>query len=396
MGASFPLPSLQIPQRPLGELLRIVQRRLEALDLDFTRIVFVHHEASTDLLSTNCETGADGGPTGRHRQRARVLHDLERELDPASHPSRWLLAEGWRASLTPPLFHRNRLLGFLFLDATRAGAFDPRAMAALEPHLELLLLRISNHFSDHFNDLASLDSSLAQLLEIAKLRDQETATHMERVSRYSRLIALQLETQRTLPAEFSENLHRFAAFHDLGKIEIPDRILLKPEPLSREERLVMQGHVVIGMALVEKLITAMGLEDDPGIDLLRQVVAHHHESLDGSGYPARLRGEEVSLAGRIVAVADIYDALTQARPYKPAFSEPHAVQMLRTMVQAGKLDGDCVDALLRSDDQRQAIRLGHAAGGAWEGNRPPEQAGVPYDPPIPPAWVSADEHCGFS
>jgi len=396
LAASFPLPSLQIPQRPLGELLRIVQRRLEALDLDFTRIVFVHHEASTDLLSTNCETGADGGPTGRHRQRARVLHDLERELDPASHPSRWLLAEGWRASLTLPLFHRNRLLGFLFLDATRAGAFDPRAMAALEPHLELLLLRISNHFSDHFNDLASLDSSLAQLLEIAKLRDQETATHMERVSRYSRLIALQLETQRTLPAEFSENLHRFAAFHDLGKIGIPDRILLKPEPLSREERLVMQGHVVIGVALVEKLITAMGLEDDPGIDLLRQVVAHHHESLDGSGYPARLRGEEVSLAGRIVAVADIYDALTQARPYKPAFSEPHAVQMLRTMVQAGKLDGECVDALLRSDDQRQAIRLGHAAGGAWEGNRPPEQAGVPYDPPIPPDWVSADEHCGFS
>jgi HD-GYP domain-containing protein (c-di-GMP phosphodiesterase class II) len=84
-----------------------------------------------------------------------------------------------------------------------------------------------------------------------------------------------------------------------------------------------------------------------------------------------------------VAVADIYDALTQARPYKPPFSEPHAVQMLRTMVQVGKLDGDCVDALLRSDDQRQAIRLGHAAGGAWEGNRPPEQAGVPYDPPNP-------------
>jgi HD-GYP domain-containing protein (c-di-GMP phosphodiesterase class II) len=102
----------------------------------------------------------------------------------------------------------------------------------------------------------------------------------------------------------------------------------------------MQGHVVIGMALVEKLITAMGLEDDPGIDLLLQVVAHHHECPDGSGYPAGLRGEEVSLAGRIVAVADIYDALTQARPYKPAFSEHHAVQMLRTMVQAGELDGD--------------------------------------------------------
>lgn len=395
MAASFPLPSLQIPQRPLGELLRIVQRQLAALDLGFTRIVFVLHEASTDLLSSYCETGADGGPTDGDGRRAQVLDDLVRELHPSSDPSRWLLAQGWRASLPLPLFHHNRLLGFLFLDSTRARAFDPRAMAALEPHLELLLLRISNHFSDHFNDPASLDGSLGQLLEISELRDQETATHMERVSSYSRLIALQLETQRPLPAEFSENLHRFAAFHDLGKIGIPDRILLKPEPLSREERLVMQSHVVIGMALVEKLITAMGLEDDPGIDLLLQVVAHHHESLDGSGYPAGLRGEAVSLAGRIVAVADIYDALTQARPYKPAFSEHHAVQILRTMVQTGKLDGDCVEALLRSDNQRQAIRLGHTAGWAWEGNRPPGQAGVPYDPPIPSAWVSADEHRGF-
>ncbi len=197
LAASFPLPSLQIPQRPLGELLRIVQRRLEALDLGITRIAFVHHEASTDLLSTSCETGADGGPTGRDgesgssqphfepralatvpalsrlrdQRRARVLHDLERELDPSTDHSRWLLAQGWRASLTLPLFNHNRLLGFLFLESTRARAFDPRAMAALEPHLELLLLRISNHFSD----LASLDGSLGQLLEIAELRDQDTA-----------------------------------------------------------------------------------------------------------------------------------------------------------------------------------------------------------------------------
>jgi HD-GYP domain-containing protein (c-di-GMP phosphodiesterase class II) len=405
LAASFALPSLHDPQRPLGELLRIVQRRLEALDLGITRIAFVHHEASTDLLSTSCETGADGGPTDRDGEpgsshphfepralatvpslgrlrdgrQARVLHDLERELDPTSDHSRWLLAQGWRASLTLPLFHHNRLLGFLFLNSTRAEAFDPRALAALQPHLELLLLQISHHF----RNITSLDGSLGQLLEIAELRDQETATHMERVALYSHLIALQLETQRPLPADFSENLHRFAAFHDLGKVGIPDRILLKPEPLSREERLVMQSHVVIGMALVEKLITAMGLEDDTGIDLLRQVVAHHHESLDGSGYPAGLRGEEVSLAGRIVAVADIYDALTQARPYKPPFPESHAVQTLRSMVQAGKLDGDCVEALLSNDERRHAIRLGHAAGGAWEENRSPGQAGVPYDPPIP-------------
>jgi hypothetical protein len=179
LAASFPLPSLQIPKRPLGELLRIVQLRLEAIDLGITRIAFVHHEASTDLLSTYCETGADGGPMDGDGRRARVLHDLERELDPSSDPGRWLLAQGWRASLPLPLFHHNPLLGFLFLDSIRAGAFDPWAMAAQEPHLELLLLRIS----DHFNDPASLDATLRLLLEIAELRDQETATHMERVSR---------------------------------------------------------------------------------------------------------------------------------------------------------------------------------------------------------------------
>jgi HD-GYP domain-containing protein (c-di-GMP phosphodiesterase class II) len=168
-----------------------------------------------------------------------VLHDLERELDPTSEHSRWLQSQGWRASLTLPLFHHNRLLGFLSLDSTRAGAFEPRALAALEPHLELLRLRISHHC----RGIDSLEGSLELLLEIAELRDQETATHMERV--------------------------------------------------SREERLVMQSHVAIGLALIETLITVMGLEADPDIDLLRQVVAHHHECLDGSGYPAGLCGEAV-------------------------------------------------------------------------------------------------------
>jgi HD-GYP domain-containing protein (c-di-GMP phosphodiesterase class II) len=117
--------------------------------------------------------------------------------------------------------------------------------------------------------------------------------------------------------------------------------------------------VLIGMALIEKVISEMALEEDPSLKLLRQVVAHHHEYLDGSGYPAGLRGAAVSLPGRIVAVADIYDALTQRRPYKPPFSESHAVQMLRAMVDAGKLDGDCVEALLGSDDERQAILLAY-------------------------------------
>lgn len=362
-------------------------RRLETLDLGINRTAFVHHEARTDLLATYAGTGTDGGPKWgdphfephalatlpslsrlRDQRQARVLNDLERELDPSSDHSRWLMAQGWRASLTLPLFHQNRLLGFLFLNSSRAGAFDQRAMAALNPHLELLLLRISHHFSG----IASLAGSLQLLLEIAELRDRETATHMERVSHYSRLIALQLETERPLPPDFSENLHRFAGLHDVGKVGIPDRILLKPGPLNRAERQVMENHVRLGMALIERAIAAMDLQQDPRITLLREVVAHHHERLDGSGYPAGLRSEQVSLAGRIVAVADLFDALTQARPYKRAFPESQAVQVLRAMAEEGKLDGDCVEALLRDDVQRRAILLGHC---------PPQQQ-WPFSPSL--------------
>jgi HD-GYP domain-containing protein (c-di-GMP phosphodiesterase class II) len=375
LAPSFPLPGLHDPQLPLRELLKTVLHRLDTLDLGIERIAFVHHDAATDLQSTYVGTGREGGPEEgqphfeprrlttvpslvelMQQRQTRVLNDLERELDPASEHSRWLLAQGWRASLTLPLVQHNRLLGFLFLDSSRAGAFQPRAWTALEPHLEVLLLRISNHFSA----ITTLHSTVRLVLEMAGLRDRETATHLERVSLYSRLIALELETERPLPPDFSDNLHRVAALHDVGKVGIPDRILLKPSPLSPPERQVMESHVLIGMALIERAIAAMDLQDDATVQMLRQVVAHHHECLDGSGYPAGLRGAEVSLAGRIVAVADIYDALTQARPYKPAFSETHAMQMLRSMAQAGKLDGDCVEALLRNNERRLVILRGHA------------------------------------
>lgn len=123
-----------------------------------------------------------------------------------------MLALGWRASLTLPLFEHNRLVGFLLLASTRAGALDPKAMATLEPHRELL--RISNHFSD--SDSASLHGTLRQQLKIAELQNQETAIPMEHVSLYSRLIALQVEMQRPRLADFRVKIYRFATFHDPG------------------------------------------------------------------------------------------------------------------------------------------------------------------------------------
>jgi HD-GYP domain-containing protein (c-di-GMP phosphodiesterase class II) len=363
---------LNDPWLDLQEFLVGVHGRLRRLDPAIGRISFVIHDPATDQLRTYLshdpevperrfdERTLASLPTlisPKAQREARVIDDLATELDPTQEHNRWLLAQGWRSCLTVPLLRRDVLLGFLFLDASRPAAFDGPALEILQPHLDLLLLRIG----DDLGSMADLHAILELIVEIAALRDPQTGHHLRRVSHYCRLVAQELAEELPLPPDFAELLFRFGALHDVGKMGIPDRILLKPREHDPAERAVMRSHVAIGIALIERLIETLHLGDEPATQLLRQVVAHHHEYLDGSGYPAGLRGEAVSLAGRIVAVADIYDSLTQARPYKAAFSEHHAEQILRSMVGAGKLDGRCVEALLRAKEHRAAIQTLPAA-----------------------------------
>lgn len=394
-------PELHDARLPLRELLRRVLRRLAARGQGLERLSFLHYEPANDRLSTilceefrgeDCWAAAPGpasltsppvpalpAPVASDPDAAGVLgsepsplesaplaeqpwlaglreplvqNHLEGALAAGDPRGRWLRQGGWRSALTLPLFRDGRLLGFLILDSRSAGSFDADTLRDLQPHLELLLQRIG----DHLCGTATLQATLGLVLEIAGLRHQETAAHLKRVSGYSRAIALRLERHRALPAHLGEDLYRFAAFHDVGKIGIPDSVLLKQGPLTEVEERLMRTHVTIGSALIERVITALQLQADPSMEVLRQVVAHHHERLDGSGYPLGLRGEAISLAGRIVAVADIFDALTQERVYKPAFSEREAMDCLHQMVAAGKLDRACVACLEAVQDHRHVIR----------------------------------------
>jgi HD-GYP domain-containing protein (c-di-GMP phosphodiesterase class II) len=132
--------------------------------------------------------------------------------------------------------------------------------------------------------------------------------------------------------------------------------LLKPGRISDEERLLMNTHVQKGIDVLEKLIGEFGLETLPDAHVMRNVIAGHHEYLDGSGYPHGLRGEEIALEARIITVADILDALTSHRPYKEAWDLEAALAELERLVEAGKLDGDCVAALRRHRGEVEAIR----------------------------------------
>lgn len=358
-------PVLQASQ-PLSRRLALIHGRILGLDASITRIAFALYQSHNDLLSTYI-SHTHGGPALsfydrrlatipsllalRERRQCRVIDDLQQELAPVTPHSRWLLEQGWRASYTLPLLQGDRLLGFLFLNARRPAVFTPPLLERLAPHLELLESLIQA-------ELAAIDSLRAVVrlaLRMLGLRDPETGAHVERVSLYSRLIAMELGRRRSLPSDFAEDLYLFAALHDVGKVAIPDRILLKPGPLDGEERTTMDSHVQRGIDLVEQLITGLHLVADPKMDLLRAVVAGHHEKLDGSGYPFALQGGEIPLAARIVAVADIYDALSQARSYKPALPEAEVERILRAMADGGKIDRDGVEVLLRSREQRQAI-----------------------------------------
>lgn len=184
---------------------------------------------------------------------------------------------------------------------------------------------------------------ILRLSKAAEFRDPETGAHILRMAQYSKLIGLQLG----LPKEYCELLLRAAPMHDLGKLGIPDGILLKPGRLTDEEFQVMTRHPEIGHAILD------GSESQL-IRLGAEIALTHHEKYDGSGYPHRIAGEEIPLSGRIVAVADVFDALTSERPYKAAWSLDRARQFLLDNAD-GHFDRTCVDAFLAQWDSVQVI-----------------------------------------
>ncbi|KPK47000.1 MAG: phosphohydrolase, partial [Thiotrichales bacterium SG8_50] len=195
--------------------------------------------------------------------------------------------------------------------------------------------------------------------QITHQRDCETGAHLDRMSRYSRLIARKLKQRGTydFSDEFIEHVFVFSPLHDIGKIGIPDSVLLKPGKLDHDEFALMATHPTKGREIIDCMLDNFDLDRMPHVEILRNIAQFHHEAVNGSGYPDSLAGEAIPIEARIVAVADVFDALTSERPYKHAWSIDEAFADLRRLAGV-KLDHDCVDALLDSrtdieDIQRQ-------------------------------------------
>ena len=164
---------------------------------------------------------------------------------------------------------------------------------------------------------SSYEETVRRLSLAAEFRDDETALHIQRMSRYTGLIA----ANAGLPAETVEKIRMASIMHDIGKIGIPDEILRKQGKFTPEERKVMQGHAEIGYSILSGTRSEL-------LTCAATIALTHHERVDGTGYPRGLSDDEIPLEGRIAAIADVFDALTSARVYKDALSVPKAVAIM--------------------------------------------------------------------
>jgi len=222
-----------------------------------------------------------------------------------------------------------------------------------------LVVRIRT--AERILSLETRDLTIFAMAKLAESRDPETGAHLERVRNYSKAISEYLSTQDAFKNEVDANYTRLiyltSPLHDIGKVAIPDCVLLKMGRFSDREYEIMKTHTVLG---AETLSAA--LREHPGarfLEMARDIALTHHERWDGSGYPNQLKGTAIPLCGRIVAVADVYDALTSKRVYKGAFSHDVA----KAMILEGKgkhFDPDMVDAFMALEETFMHIQSRYA------------------------------------
>ncbi len=314
------------------------------------------HSSGGDVPLRYYESTLDEAPALREvllSGKARVVHDMEIFSEGHAEHTEKIRAGGYRSSYTFPLRHAGRFQGFIFFNSKAINCFTEAVLQVVDVYAQLVAQVVMHEVKAVHTLLGALRSAN----EMVHYRDPETGNHLERMSRFARVIARQLARTgiHEFDDEYIENVFLFAPLHDVGKIGIPDRILLKPARLSDAEFRIMETHTTKGREIVSCIVDNFGLDAYENMDILRNITEFHHETLDGAGYPLGLKGDEIPMEARIVAVADVFDALTSVRPYKRAWSNQEAVAFLHG-IAGEKLDRDCVTALEQSLDEIEEIQ----------------------------------------
>jgi HD-GYP domain-containing protein (c-di-GMP phosphodiesterase class II) len=346
---------LQVAHQSVKENFAFIARIAIALYDPETHVLKTYlHSSGDDNPLENYETLLDNAPSLKQilaEGRPRVINNMLTFEDGQHEHTRRLGRQGYAASYTLPIYHNGVFIGFIFFNSYQTDVFSEMVLSEIDLYGHLIAMMIVNELTS----IKTLSAALRTTSHLTHIRDPETGSHLDRMSRYSRLIAMQLAKTYKLDDDYIEHLFMFAPLHDIGKIGIPDKILLKPGPLTREEREIMQTHSHLGREIIDTLLANFMLEGIHHVDVLRNIAEFHHEAVNGTGYPYGKTGSEIPLEARIVAVADVFDALTSKRPYKAAWSNSDAFNTLKQL--AGQtLDQECVTALMVSQTEIEAIQ----------------------------------------
>jgi response regulator RpfG family c-di-GMP phosphodiesterase len=199
-------------------------------------------------------------------------------------------------------------------------------------------------------------ATILGLAKLAEYRDEGTGTHLERIREYARMIAQEMansSNHHDITPEFIDDLYHSSILHDIGKVGVPDAVLLKPGKLTDEEFEVIKRHTVLGGDALQAIESK--IEGRSFLHLGKEIAYNHHEKWDGSGYPRGLKGDGIPLSARIVALADVYDALTTRRLYKQAYSHEKAKEIIFSL-KGIHFDPEVVDAFLLLDEKFNHVR----------------------------------------
>ncbi|MGF1755418.1 two-component system response regulator [Vibrio makurazakiensis] len=224
-----------------------------------------------------------------------------------------------------------------------------RAISNLSKHNDLLEEKVKMRT----HELESLQgATISAMASLAETRDNETGNHIRRTQRYVKVLAeelLRLNLYKDqLRPESLMALYKSAPLHDIGKVGIPDQVLLKPGKLTEEEFDIMKAHALLGREVIETVEESIDFSSD-FLVYAKEIAYCHHEKWDGSGYPQGLKGENIPLSARLMAIADVYDALISKRVYKPPFSHEQSVQII-TEGRDQHFDPVLIDIFLTIED----------------------------------------------
>ncbi len=351
---------------PLSEKLKDIHdalnRRFDFID----RVSVAIYDRKTDDLKTFIHSSGEGPSLARYQAKLqeagslreilesgkpRVVNDLDIFSEGTHEHTKRIAEQGYGSSYTMPMYSNGEFFGFVFFNSFRKNVFDEEVLHFLDVFAHLISLVVIGEFAA----VRTIVSTVQAARDIANLRDTETGAHLDRMSRYARIVAQDLAPKYGFDDEYVEYVFLFAPLHDIGKIGIPDNVLLKAGLLDAHEKEIMRTHAEKGRQIIDSMLHDFGLESLEYLDILRNIAEHHHETMDGTGYPQGLTAGQIPMESRIVAVADVFDALTSHRPYKEAWSTDEAFAELRKLAGT-KLDADCVEALIRHRVEVEEIR----------------------------------------